>query len=92
MLRLPFFASSSWVQPERERRPVGQLLRNIVSDAVDGRPDRGQTADMVPSMAVTEHPDTFSAAIALIGWRSMRGARHGSEEITRGGKTLKLAL
>jgi hypothetical protein len=29
---------------EQERRPVSQLLRNLVADAVNGRSDRGQSA------------------------------------------------
>jgi predicted transcriptional regulator len=31
---------------QQERRPISQLLRNIVADAVDSRCDRGQSADM----------------------------------------------
>jgi predicted transcriptional regulator len=36
---------------QRERRPISQLLRNIVADAVDGRQHPGQSSesDMVPS-------------------------------------------
>jgi hypothetical protein len=32
---------------QQERRPISQLLRNIVADAVDGRCDRGQSAAKV---------------------------------------------
>ena len=31
---------------EQERRPISQLLRNIVADAVDGRQHPGQSADL----------------------------------------------